>query len=136
VDLIKSLGADLVIDYTMQDYTTTGHRYDFVFDAVGKTSFGKCKPVLKPTGIYISTELGKNGENIFYALMTPLLGKKKVLFPIPSISKENVIFLKSLVEAGRFKPLLDRTYSLDQIVDAYHYVESGQKIGNVVIKII
>lgn len=135
VDLVKSLGADLVIDYTMQDYTTTGHRYDFVFDAVGKTSFGKCKQVLKPKGIYISTELGKNGENIFYALATPLFGKKKVLFPIPSINKEDVIFLKSLVEAGQFKPLLDRTYRLDQIVEAYRYVESGQKIGNVVIKV-
>jgi NADPH:quinone reductase-like Zn-dependent oxidoreductase len=135
VDLVKSLGADLVIDYTMQDYTTTGDIYDFVFDAVGKTSFGKCKYVLKPKGIYISTELGKNGENIFYALTTPLFGKKKVLFPIPSISKEDVIFLKGLVETGQYKPVLDRTYRLDKIVEAYRYVESGQKIGNVVITI-
>ncbi|MBK7027987.1 MAG: NAD(P)-dependent alcohol dehydrogenase, partial [Bacteroidales bacterium] len=84
IELIRSLGADVVIDYTKEDYTLTSERYDFIFDAVGKSSFGRCKPILKDKGIYISTELGKNWENIFLALYTPLLGKKKVLFPMPS----------------------------------------------------
>jgi NADPH:quinone reductase-like Zn-dependent oxidoreductase len=135
VELVKSLGADVVIDYTKQDFTKTEQQFDFVFDAVGKTSFGVCKPILKEKGIYISTELGKNGVNIFYALVTSLLGGKRVLFPLPTITKEDVVFLKELVEAGKFKPVIDRKYSLDQIVDAYKYVETGQKIGNVIIKI-
>ena len=133
VELVKSLGADVVIDYTKQDFTKTSQAFDFVFDAVGKSSFGKCKPVLTKNGIYISTELGKNSENIFLALTTPIFGGKKVLFPIPSISKADVIFLKELVETSEYKPVIDRSYSLAQIVDAYRYVETGQKTGNVVI---
>ncbi|MCK7516882.1 MAG: zinc-binding dehydrogenase [Ignavibacteriales bacterium] len=104
LELVKSLGADEVIDYQKQDFTKTDKKFDFVFDAVGKSSFGQCKPLLKDKGIYISTELGKNGENIFYALTTPLFGGKKVLFPLPTITKEDVLFLKGLVEEGKFKP--------------------------------
>jgi NADPH:quinone reductase-like Zn-dependent oxidoreductase len=133
VELIKSLGADYVIDYTKQDFTKTDQRFDFVFDAVGKSSFGKCKPILSKNGIYISTELGRHSENIILALTTPILSKKMVLFPIPTIKKADVIFLKELVVAGRYKPVIDRQYRLDQIVDAYKYVESGQKTGNVLI---
>ena len=133
VELLKSLGADQVIDYTTQDFTKTGQLFDFVFDSVGKSSFGQCKPLLNKKGIYISTELGKKSENIFLALFTPLLGGKKALFPIPTISKEDVIFLKELVESGQYKPVIDRKYSLEQIVEAYKYVETGQKTGNVVI---
>lgn len=133
VELVKTLGADVVVDYTKQDFTKTDQTFDFIFDAVGKTSFGRCKPLLKDKGVYISTELGKNAENIFLALITPLFGGKKVLFPIPSISKEDIIFLKSLVEAGKFKPIIDRRYKLEQIVEAAKYVETGQKTGNVVI---
>ena len=133
VELVKSLGADLVIDYTKQDFTKTHQTFDFVFDAVGKSSFGKCKPLLNKKGIYISTEPGKNSENIFLALTTPMFSNKKVLFPIPTIRKEDVIFLKELVETGKYKPVIDRQYRLEQIVEAYKYVESGQKTGNVVI---
>jgi len=133
VELLKSLGADLVIDYTTQDFTKTGHLFDFVFDSVGKSSFGQCRPLLNKKGIYISTELGKRSENIFLALFTPILGGKKVLFPIPKISKEDVILLKELVESEKYKPVIDRKYSLEQIVEAYKYVETGQKTGNVVI---
>ena len=136
VDLLKSLGADEVIDYQKQDFTRTDKKFDFVFDAVGKSSFGQCKPLLKDKGIYISTELGKNGENIFYVLTTPLFGGKKVLFPLPTITKEDVLFLKGLVEEGKFKPLIDRKYSLEQIVEAAKYVETGQKTGNVVITVL
>jgi NADPH:quinone reductase-like Zn-dependent oxidoreductase len=136
VELVKSLGADIVIDYQTTDFTNTKERYDFIFDAVGKSSYGKCKPLLTDKGIYISTELGKNAENIFYALFTPLFGGKKLLFPIPSITKEDITFLKERVETGEFKPVIDRHYKLEQIVEAYKYVESGQKTGNVVIKIV
>ena len=136
VELIKSLGADIVIDYQTQDFTKTENKFHFIFDAVGKSSFRQCKPMLTKKGIYISTELGKNAENIIFALITPLLGGKKVLFPIPTIVKEDLIFLKELVEKGEYKPVIDRKYKLDQIVDAYRYVESGQKTGNVVLKIV
>jgi NADPH:quinone reductase-like Zn-dependent oxidoreductase len=136
VELVKSLGADPVIDYTKQDFTKTDQRFDFIFDAVGKSSFGQCKPLLKNKGIYISTELGKNAENIFYALTTPLFGGKKILFPLPTINKEDILFLKGLVEAGKFKPVIDRRYTLEQIVEAAKYVETGQKTGNVIITVV
>ncbi len=135
VPLIKSLGADLVVDYQTQDFTKTAHKYHFIFDAVGKSSFGQCKPLLTENGIYISTELGKNAENIFFASTTPIFGGKKVLFPIPTINKDDVIFLKKLAESGAYKPVIDRYYELEQIIEAYKYVESGQKVGNVVLNI-
>lgn len=135
LSLVKSLGADTVIDYQTQDFTKTEVKFEFIFDAVGKSSFGQCKPLLTAKGIYISTELGKNGENLLFALSTPLWGGKRLLFPIPYITKQDVIFLKELVEKGEFKPVIDRKYNLEQIVDAYKYVESGQKTGNVILKI-
>ena len=136
VDLVKSLGADTVIDYQTQDFTKTENQFEFIFDAVGKSSFAQCKPLLTEKGIYVSTELGKNGENILYALTTHFLGGKKLLFPIPSISKKDVLFLKELFQNREFNPVIDRHYKLEQIVEAYKYVESGQKIGNVILKII
>lgn len=136
VALIKSLGANTVIDYQTKDFTKTENKFDFIFDAVGKSSFGQCKPLLTKKGIYVSTELGKNGENIFLALTTQLWGGKKLLFPIPSINKEDVLFFKELYEKGFYKPVIDRKYKLEQIVEAYKYVESGQKTGNVILKIL
>lgn len=135
VEIVKSLGADRVIDYMTEDYTKTGQKFDFIFDAVGKSSFKKCRPLLKRKGIYISTELGKNSANIFLALFTPVFGGKKVLFPLPAITKEDVLFLKQLVEEGRYKPLVDKKYPLNKIVEAYRYVETRQKTGNVVITV-
>ena len=136
VELIKSLGADTVIDYQTQDFTKTEMKFEFIFDAVGKSSFRQCKPLLTEKGIYISTELGKNNENILFALITPFFRGKKLLFPIPSITKQDVIFLKELVQQGKYKPVIDRQYNLVQIVEAYKYVELGQKTGNVVLKIV
>lgn len=133
--LIRSLGADEVIDYQNENFTQTTQRFSFIFDAVGKSSFGECKPLLKDKGIYVSTEPGKNGANIWYALTTPLFGRKKVIFPIPSMKKEDILFLKQLAEEKKFRPVIDRSYSLDEIVEAYRYVETGQKTGNVVIRI-
>jgi NADPH:quinone reductase-like Zn-dependent oxidoreductase len=134
VVLIKSLGANKVIDYLNEDFTKTDQKYDFIYDAVGKSSFTVCKPLLKKKGIYKSTELGSYGSNIFLALITPLLGGKKVLFPIPTINKEDVLFLKELVETNQFKPVIDRTYNITQIIEAHKYVETGQKTGNVIIE--
>lgn len=135
VELVKSLGAEKVIDYTKEDFTKIGQTFDCIFDAVGKSSFKVCKPLLSDKGIYMSTELGRGSENIFLALITPFWGGKKVLFPLPTVNKEDIIFLKELVEKGSFKPVIDRTYTLDNIVEAYRYVELRQKTGNVIIKI-
>jgi NADPH:quinone reductase-like Zn-dependent oxidoreductase len=136
VDLIKSLGADVVIDFQKEDFTKLEHKFDFIFDAVGKSSFFKCKHLLKPKGIYISTELGYLSQNPFLALLTPLFGGKKLLFPIPSINQNDANYFKALAEEGKFKPVIDRTYPLSKIVEAYEYVESRQKIGNVVIEVV
>jgi len=92
VEVVRSLGADQVIDYLTRDFTKIDQKFDLIFDAVGKSSFGKCKPLLKKSGTYISTELGKNSENVFLALLTPFLGGKKVLFPLPTIKKEDVVY--------------------------------------------
>lgn len=135
VHLLQSIGADFVIDYQTEDFTKTNQKFSFIFDAVGKSSFGKCKPLLSKKGIYISTELGKGGQNVFLGLLSPFFFGRKVLFPIPLPKKKDIEFLAQLVEAGAFTPLIDREYPLDQIVEAYRYVESGQKIGNVVLKI-
>ena len=135
VELVRSIGADEVIDYTKEDFTKSGGEYDFVFDAVGKSSFGACKKLLKQVGIYCSTELGFLYQNPFLALWTSVFGNKKVIFPIPKDSKEDMLFFKELIEAGKFKPVIDRRYPLEQIVDAYRYVEKGQKTGNVVITV-
>lgn len=136
IDLVKSLGADRIIDYTKEDFTKLGEQFDIVFDAVGKSSFGRCRSLLKPKGIYMSTELGPGYQNPFLALITPLLGGRKLLFPLPFIRQDDVIFLAKLVEEGRFKPVIDRYYTLDDIVEAYRYVETGMKTGNVVVRII
>lgn len=133
--LVSGLGAEEVIDYTAEDFTACGKTFDLVFDAVGKSSFGKCKPLLKKRGIYISTELGYMSQNPFLAIFTPVFGGKQVLFPLPSISRADVDFLKDLVAKGSFKPVIDRYYTLEEITEAYTYVETGMKIGNVVLKI-
>lgn len=135
LDLVRGLGADRVIDYTAEDFTQDDQTYDAVLDAVGKSTFGRCKRLLKPGGIYVSSELGPKAQNPFLALVTPLLRGKKVRFPIPSENQEMIRYLRDLIESGDFKPVIDRRYPLDQIVEAYRYVESGQKIGNVVITV-
>ena len=136
VELVRRLGADRVIDYTQDDFTKDPRTYDAVLDAVGKSSFGRCRRLLKPGGIYVSSDLGPLAQNPFLALITPLFRGKRVMFPIPTQDREVLLFLKELIETGRFKPVIDRRYPLDQIVEAYRYVETGQKIGNVVITVV
>jgi NADPH:quinone reductase-like Zn-dependent oxidoreductase len=136
LELVKGLGADRVVDHTAEDFTRDRQRYDLVLDAVGRSSFGRCRRLLRPRGIYLSTDLGPLSQNPFLALVTPLLRRRRVMFPIPKrpdqeLAKE----LRELIASGAFRPLIDRRYPLDQIVEAYRYVETGRKVGNVVISV-
>jgi NADPH:quinone reductase-like Zn-dependent oxidoreductase len=135
MELVRGLGADRVIDYTAEDFTRDERRYDVVMDAVGKSSFGRCRRLLKPGGLYLSTDLGPLSQNPVLALVTPLFGDRRVRFPIPRQDQGTVTYLKERIESGAFKPLIDRRYRLDQIVEAYRYVETGRKVGSVVITI-
>jgi NADPH:quinone reductase-like Zn-dependent oxidoreductase len=133
--LVSGLGADRVIDYTKEDFTLDEQQYDVVLDAVGKSTFGRCRRLLRPGGLYSSSELGPFCQNPVLALVTALLPGKTVIFAIPSDNQQIVKHLKDLIEAGTFRPVIDRRYRLDQIVEAYRFVETGQKIGNVVIEV-
>ncbi len=135
IELVKSLGAGRVIDYTKEDFTEEDKNYNFIFDTVGKSSFAKCKPLLQPGGVYISSELGYMAQNIFLAFLKPVIGSKKVIFPMPADCRGSLFFIKDLIEKEKFKAVIDRKYPLEQIVEAYKYVEKGQKIGNVVITV-
>ncbi|NOY56604.1 MAG: NAD(P)-dependent alcohol dehydrogenase [Actinobacteria bacterium] len=132
---VESLGADRVIDYQTTDFTQDEQRYDLVIDAVGKSSFRRCRRLLKPRGIYISSDVGILWHGPILALITPLFRGRKLMFIVPRRDPEGITYLKRLIESGEFKPVIDRRYPLDQIVDAYQYVETGQKIGNVVITV-
>jgi NADPH:quinone reductase-like Zn-dependent oxidoreductase len=133
LDLVRTLGADEVVDYTREDFTRTGRTYDVVFDAVGKHSFRRCRRSLEPRGTYIETDLGFMWHVPLLALATRWLGKKRVTLPVPKYSKEDVLFVEELVEAGKYRPVIDRTYPLEEVVEATRYVETGQKTGNVVL---
>ena len=134
INLIQSLGADKIYDYTKEDFTVSNEKFDFIFDAVGKSTFGKCKPLLKENGIYISSELGPYSQNIFYPLLT-LRSSKKVIFPLPFSKQRTIPYIINLLENGKFKPVIDREYSLEDISKAYEYVLTGEKTGNVVINV-
>lgn len=133
--LVKNLGAQRVIDYSTVDFTEDDQTYDVVFDAAGKSSFSRCNRLLKPRGIYLSAGLGPFPQNPILALVTPLFGGKKVLFPMPKHDLEMVKYIQGMMESGDFKPVIDRRYPLDEIVEAYRYVEAGHKVGNVVITV-
>jgi NADPH:quinone reductase-like Zn-dependent oxidoreductase len=135
VELVRSLGADEVIDYLQDDFTKNGKTYDVVFDAVGKHSFRRARRSLKPGGIIIETDLGFLWHVPPLALATRWIGDKRLTIPLPKYSKENVRLLRELVEAGRFRPVIDRTYPLEDVVEATRYVETGQKTGNVVLAV-
>lgn len=134
-EIVKSIGADEIINYELEDFTKNGKTYDVILDTVGKSSYFKCKKILKPGGIYFSSELGFLGQNIFLPLTTPLFSSRKVKFPIPACTQKDLEFFKALLESGNYKAVIDRDYSFDKIVEATRYVETGEKIGNVVIRI-
>jgi NADPH:quinone reductase-like Zn-dependent oxidoreductase len=135
VDLVARLGADRVVDRTVTDFTADTQDYDFVFDAVGKSSFWRCRNLLKPRGIWSSTDLGPLSQNPLLVLASRFSRGRQVLFPFPKVDREIVEYLKGLVESHQFIPVVDRTYPLAQVVKAYRYVETQQKIGNVVITV-
>jgi NADPH:quinone reductase-like Zn-dependent oxidoreductase len=136
VERVRALGADEVIDYQKEDFTKRPHQFEVVIDAVGKSSFFKCLPILKPRGIYFSTELGYLTQNIWLALITPLFLGKKVLFPIPTDNQELITEFKDLIEAGKFTSVIDRVYPFAGMVEATRYVETGEKFGNVAVKVV
>lgn len=134
VETLRSLGADRVVDYTQEDFTKNGQTYDVIFDAVGKHSFRRCRASLNRGGIYLATD---HLQNVLLALWTARVGSKKVVFPIPPrYRKEDVLFLKRLIEAGKYRAVIDRCYPLEDVVDATRYVETEQKTGNVVLTVI
>jgi NADPH:quinone reductase-like Zn-dependent oxidoreductase len=135
VELVRSLGADDVIDYTKEDFTKNGETYDVIFDAVGKHSFRRSRGALKPNGTYLETDLGFMWHVPLLLLATRWIGKKKVKLGITQYSKEDVLFLKELIEAGKYRAVIDRRYPLEAVIEATQYVETGQKTGNVVLTV-
>jgi NADPH:quinone reductase-like Zn-dependent oxidoreductase len=135
VELVRSLGADEVIDYLREDFTKNGKTYDVVFDAVGKHSFRRCRRSLKPGGIYITTDLGVMYHVPILMLLTRWIGGRKATLGIGKYRREDLLLLKELIEAGKYRAVIDRTYPLEDVVEATRYVETGQKTGNVVLTV-
>jgi NADPH:quinone reductase-like Zn-dependent oxidoreductase len=135
LELVKGLGADRVIDYMAQDFTKDTQRYDVVLDAVGKSSFLRCRRLLKPHGVYLSSEFGPLAQNLVLALVTPVLRGRKVMLNLGRDDPGMARYFREVLESGAFRPLIDRRYRLDEIVEAYRYVETGRKIGNVVVSV-
>jgi NADPH:quinone reductase-like Zn-dependent oxidoreductase len=135
VDLVRSLGANVVIDYEREDFTKSGQTYDVIFDAVGKHSFRRSRRSLKPSGIFITTDLGFMWHAPLVALATKWIGDKRGTLGIGRYRKDDVLRLKELIEAGEYRAVIDRRYSLEQVVEATKYVETKQKTGNVVLTV-
>ena len=135
VEIVRSLGAAEVIDRLAEDFTKNGETYDVIFDAVGKHSFRRCRRSLKPGGIYISMDLGFLYHVPLLALVTRFVGSRRGTLGLGRYRKEDLLLVKELVEAGRYRPVIDRTYELDRVVEATAYVEAGQKTGNVVLRV-
>jgi NADPH:quinone reductase-like Zn-dependent oxidoreductase len=133
LQMVKSIGADKVIDYTKEDFTENGETYHIIFDAVGKTTFSQCKDSLKERGIYLLSV--PTLAIILQMLWTSMIGSKKAILGVPKSSIDDLIFIKELIDAGKLKPVIDRRYPLEQIAEAHRYVEKGHKKGNVVITI-
>ncbi|WIG61509.1 MAG: Zinc-type alcohol dehydrogenase-like protein [Ktedonobacterales bacterium] len=133
VALIQSLGADEVIDYTQEDFTKNGHLYDVIFDAVGKHSFRRCRSSLAQGGKYIPTD---GWANVFWVAWTARIGDKRVVSDVPPhYRQQDIRFLKELIEAGKYRAVIDRCYPWEQVIEATTYVETQQKVGNVVLTV-
>jgi NADPH:quinone reductase-like Zn-dependent oxidoreductase len=139
VEIVRSLGADEVIDYTREEFVRDGDGYDVVFDSVGKISFWQCRRALVKRGRFVSTDFGPRGQVPLLAVPTAvtsrLLGGRRVSLPLPRYKKKDVLYLKDLIEAGQYRAVIDRVYPLEELVEATRYVETEQKTGNVVIKV-
>jgi NADPH2:quinone reductase len=133
VEMVKSIGADKVIDYTKEDFTESNERFDFVFDVVGKTTFSQSKRILKQKGIYLENMLEL--KDILNMMWTSISGGKRIKGGVSKEKVENLYFLIKLIESGKLKPVIDRCFSLEKTAEAFQYVEQGHKKGNVVITI-
>jgi NADPH:quinone reductase-like Zn-dependent oxidoreductase len=130
VELVRSLGADEVLDYEREDFTENGQTYDVVLDAVGKHAFLRCRSSIVPGGVFVATD---RLVNLPLSFLTRWFGDRRVAFDFARYSRENVLLLRGLLEAGKYRPVIDRTYPLEDVVEAARYVESWQKTGNVVL---
>jgi NADPH:quinone reductase-like Zn-dependent oxidoreductase len=135
VELVRSLGVRAVLDRFSEDFTKNGQTYDVIFDAVGKHSFRRCRGSLKPRGIYISMDLGFMYHVPLLGLVTRFVGSKRATLGLGRYRKQDLLLVKELVEAGKYRPVIDRRYALEEVVEATRYVDSGQKTGNVVIRV-
>jgi len=135
LELAKSLGAERAIDYTKEDFTRTGEIFDGLMDAVGKTTFLRCRRLLKPGAMFVGTDIGPWGQTLLFTLWRSITGRGRVTVPMPRHVPGFVERLKTLMQAGEFRAVIDRHYPLDAIADAYRYVETGQKTGIVVIDV-
>ena len=135
VELVRSLGADEVVDYTREDFTKNGQTYDVIFDAVGKHSFRRCRRSLKPGGMFIETDGGFLWHAPVLALLTKWIGDKRVKLGIARYRKEDVLLLSELIDARKYRAVIDRRYPLDDVLEATKYVETEQKTGNVVLTV-
>jgi NADPH:quinone reductase-like Zn-dependent oxidoreductase len=136
LELVKSLGAHHAIDYTVEDFTRIGEKFDFVVDAVGKSSFFRCRNLLKAGGVFAATDLGPWGQNLVLEMWSSITRSNRVVIPTPGRIDGFVGYLKNRMEAGQFRGIIDRKYPLAEIADAYRYVETGQKVGIVVIDVV
>ncbi len=134
-DLITDLGPARVIDYQTEDFTAVDQRFDLVFDAVGKTTFGTCRHLLEPNGVYVGTEFGPWFQNPLLVIPTRFLPGPRVRFPIPQANHRSMAFIVDAIDGGSYRPLIDRSYPMDEVVEAYRYVETGTKLGNVVLDV-
>ncbi len=133
LDLVKSLGADGVIDYTQEDFTKSGETYDIIFDTVGTTSFSRCKDSLTEKGRHLFLVFGL--REILQMLRTSMAGSRKVVIGVADDTKEDLLVIKDLLDAGSIKPVIDRRYPLEQTAEAHRYVDKGHKKGAVVIMV-
>jgi NADPH:quinone reductase-like Zn-dependent oxidoreductase len=135
VEVVRSLGSRDVLDRLHEDFTKNGETYDVIFDAVGKHSFRRCRRSLKPGGIYVTVDLGFMYHLPLLALITRFVGSRRAKLGIGRYRKEDLLLVKELVDTGKYRPVIDRRYALDEIVEATRYVETGQKTGNVVLRV-
>jgi NADPH:quinone reductase-like Zn-dependent oxidoreductase len=133
LELVKSLGADKVIDYTKEDFTRNGETYDLIFDILGKSSFSRCKSSLSQNGIYLFASF--NTRDLFDMLWSSMIGSKKVICAIAPGSREDLVSVKDLIEAGKIKAAIDKSFPLDQTAEAHRYVEEGRKKGHIAITV-
>lgn len=136
VSVIESLGVHEVINYQERDFTKIDKKFQFVFDAVGKSRFKFCKSIMTSDGVYVSSELGPSAENIFLALIKRRKDRQRVIFPIPVNTKRSIRHMSDLLARKAFKPLIDRIYPIEDIAEAFRFVQTGMKTGNVILKIV